>query len=93
MYETHRDKTRGVTSRGFSTAPAQEAPQQYPIRYEEDELWANYERYIKEVLPVAQAAGVKMQLHPNDPPLDHQGGIVYLKVQRHFEEQWKSQTS
>ena len=22
MYETHRDKTRGVTSRGFSTAPA-----------------------------------------------------------------------
>ena len=73
MYETHRAKTRGVMSRGFSTTLAQEASQQYPRRYEEDELWANYERYIKEVLPVAQAAGVKMQLHPNDPPLDHQG--------------------
>ena len=73
MYETHRENTRGVASRGFSTALAKKAPQQYLRQYEENELWENYERYIKEILPVAQKAGVKMQLHPNDPPLDHQG--------------------
>ena len=73
MYQTHRDVTRGVPSRGFSTELANAAPQEFDRSYEEDELWENYERYIHEILPVAQAAGVKMQLHPNDPPMDHQG--------------------
>jgi mannonate dehydratase len=73
MYQTHRDVTRGVKTRGFSTALADQAGLQYDRAYHADEIWENYERYINEVLPVAQAAGVKMQLHPNDPPIDHQG--------------------
>ncbi len=73
MYETHRDETRGVPTRGFSTELAGAAPRAYERDFTEDELWANYERFIDEVLPVAEQAGVALQLHPNDPPIDHQG--------------------
>ena len=34
-----------------------------------DELWHNYERFLSEVLPVAEEVGVKLALHPNDPPV------------------------
>ncbi|MBX0325296.1 mannonate dehydratase [Halomicroarcula sp. F13] len=47
--------------------------------YEEAELWDNYERFLEEVLPVAEEAGVEMALHPADPPTVEQlGGIPRL---------------
>ncbi|MDA0789746.1 MAG: mannonate dehydratase [Proteobacteria bacterium] len=73
MYETHRARTRGVATRGFSTSLADQAPLQYDRSWQADELWDNYARYVSEILPVARAAGVSLQLHPNDPPMDHQG--------------------
>lgn len=33
-----------------------------------EELWDNYEHFLREVIPVAEAAGVRMAVHPNDPP-------------------------
>jgi mannonate dehydratase len=33
-----------------------------------DVLWANLEYFLKEVVPVAEAAKVRLSLHPNDPP-------------------------
>ncbi|MFC7212641.1 mannonate dehydratase [Saliphagus sp. GCM10025334] len=47
--------------------------------YTEDELWANYEQFLEEVLPVAEEAGVRLALHPADPPTVEQlGGIPRL---------------
>lgn len=46
--------------------------------YTEDELWENYEYFLGELLPVAENAGVKMCLHPNDPPVESLGGIPQL---------------
>lgn len=46
--------------------------------YTEAELWANYERFLEELLPVAEDAGVTMCLHPNDPPVTELGGVPQL---------------
>jgi len=34
-----------------------------------EQVWENYRYFITRVLPVAESAGVKMGLHPDDPPI------------------------
>lgn len=34
-----------------------------------DQLWSRLQRFLDEVLPVAERAGVKLALHPDDPPM------------------------
>lgn len=47
--------------------------------YTEEEFWENYERFLETVLPVAEEAGVRLALHPVDPPvLESLGGIPRL---------------
>ena len=43
-------------------------------------LWANFAWFLERILPVAEAAGVRMAAHPDDPPLDtvrQQPRLVY----------------
>lgn len=51
--------------------------------YTEDEMWDNYTYFMKAVLPVAEEAGVKLALHPDDPPMPMLGNIARLFY--HFE--------
>ncbi|WP_176393295.1 mannonate dehydratase [Natronolimnobius baerhuensis] len=60
------------------TQPYERAPS-VEREYSEAELWENYERFLEEVLPVAEEAGVQLALHPADPPTVEQlGGIPRL---------------
>ncbi len=34
-----------------------------------DEMWSNITYFLKAVVPVAEASGVRLALHPNDPPV------------------------
>jgi mannonate dehydratase len=43
--------------------------------YTEDELWDNYAYFIKQVVPVAEEAGVYIGIHPDDPPVYPLGGV------------------
>ena len=44
----------------------------------EEQMWANYEYFMRAVLPVAAEAGVKLALHPDDPPVPMLGGVARL---------------
>ena len=35
---------------------------------DEEKLWANFTAFLKGVIPAAQEAGIKMAIHPDDPP-------------------------
>jgi len=39
------------------------------------EMWRNLERFLEAVLPVAEQAGVKMAMHPDDPPMSPLCGL------------------
>jgi mannonate dehydratase len=41
-------------------------------------MWANYDRFMAAVLPVAEEAGVRLALHPDDPPVPSLGGVARL---------------
>lgn len=50
-----------------------------PIRpITEAEMWDNYEYFIRAIIPVAEEAGVKLALHPDDPPVPEIGGVSRL---------------
>jgi mannonate dehydratase len=40
-----------------------------------DEIWENYTYFIKQVAPVAQEAGVRIGIHPDDPPVPILAGV------------------
>ncbi|MBN9303798.1 MAG: hypothetical protein BGO82_15605 [Devosia sp. 67-54] len=44
----------------------------------EEQMWANYEYFIKAVLPVAEQEGIRLALHPDDPPVPMLGGVARL---------------
>jgi mannonate dehydratase len=44
-------------------------------RVTEERLWENYTYFLRAILPAAEAAGVRLGLHPDDPPLSPLRGV------------------
>ena len=46
--------------------------------FTKDEVWENYTYFIKKVAPVAEQAGVRIGIHPDDPPAPTIEGVPHL---------------
>ena len=44
----------------------------------DEDMWENFTYFLKAVVPVAEEAGVRMALHPDDPPVPSLGGIARI---------------
>ncbi|MDR2136396.1 MAG: mannonate dehydratase [Treponema sp.] len=66
-------KVRMVDERQLETVPVK-----HGRIYEKDELWENFRYFMKKVIPVSEETGVRLALHPNDPPMPMIGGVATL---------------
>jgi mannonate dehydratase len=79
-YTTKMVERRGYTAREFDLDDFRNRVEkrQFEREYSAEEIWANYTYFLKAVLPVAEEAGVKLALHPDDPPVAKMNGVAKL---------------
>ncbi|MFC1693125.1 mannonate dehydratase [Candidatus Latescibacterota bacterium] len=85
IWSTEREETRGgASARAFNLDKATagywnrkkfELPLTHGREFTEKEIWGNYEHFIKEVTPVAEEEGIRIGIHPDDPPVPVLGGV------------------
>ncbi len=85
IWSTGRGTMRGgVEARAFDLSKAEvghwnrkefRGPLTHGREYSEQELWDNYASFIRQVVPVAEEAGVYIGIHPDDPPVYPLGGV------------------
>lgn len=73
----------GARVTSFDYELMKDAPLTHGRVFTEEEMWANFAYFAKAVMPVAEEAGVKLALHPDDPPVPTLGGIA--RIMRSFE--------
>jgi mannonate dehydratase len=79
-YTTKMVEHRGYTAREFDLDDFRNRVEkrQFDREYSADDIWASYTYFMKAVLPVAEEAGVKLALHPDDPPVAKMNGVAKL---------------
>lgn len=48
--------------------------------YTREEMWETYEYFINAILPTCEETGVRIAIHPNDPPVPYLDGIGSLII-------------
>lgn len=76
--DTGSAQTRGAFTRVFEQAQAEAEPFAFDRAYSDDDIWANYTAFIRAIIPVAEAAGIRLALHPDDPPLPALHGVARI---------------
>jgi len=72
---THVPTRGGALTNRFQLSELDPNPVAPEDRVTEGKLWENYAYFLRAVLPAAEKAGVKMGLHPDDPPLSPLRGV------------------
>ena len=85
IWSSGRAKTRGCDTRefdmnspnkrGFWAGKTYEEPLSHGRVFSKEEIWENYTYFIRQVVPVAEAAGVRIGIHPDDPPVPVLAGV------------------
>ena len=48
----------------------------------EDELWQNYEYFVRAAVPEAERYGIRLALHPDDPPVPRLGDVTRIMISK-----------
>jgi len=85
IWSTAREATRGgASARGFDETKAVSGnwhgrtyslPLTNGREYSEEEVWANFESFIRVAARAAEEEGVMIGIHPDDPPIARLGGV------------------
>jgi mannonate dehydratase len=85
IWSTAPEPTRGgakarafnldVADKGYWNKKEFKMPLTHGRSYSEQEIWDNYTYFIKAVAPVAEEVGVRIGIHPDDPPVPVLGGV------------------
>ena len=79
VWRTPRADIRaGAMAKAFDYDFAKLMPLTHDREYAEEEMWENLERWITTVVPVAEEEGVRLAVHPCDPPVTQLGGIPMI---------------
>ena len=65
----------GALVTGYDHSQMLNAPPTAYGEVSEDQLWDNLRYFLERVIPVAEEAGVKLAMHPDDPPLSPIRGL------------------
>ncbi|HIG17128.1 MAG TPA: hypothetical protein EYQ31_07465, partial [Candidatus Handelsmanbacteria bacterium] len=68
----------GAKATRFHEAEHGDAPLSFDHEYTAEQMWDNYCWYLDRILPVAEQAGVRLALHPDDPPVPMLGGVARI---------------
>ena len=85
IWSSARETTRGgASARAFDmeknptghwVSKVFKGPLTHGRQYSKEELWENYTYFIKQVVPVAEELGMRIGIHPDDPPVPELGGV------------------
>ncbi|MFI5455094.1 MAG: mannonate dehydratase [Isosphaerales bacterium] len=85
IWSSGRADIRGASAREFDlSSPDKKGvwgdktwkePLSHGRAFTKEEIWENYTYFIKQVAPVADEAGVRIVIHPDDPPVPVLAGV------------------
>jgi mannonate dehydratase len=84
IWSSEREATRGgaparafklETAKGHWAGTIFQGPLTHGRKYTPEELWENYTYFIRQVVPVAEELGIRIGIHPDDPPVPELGGV------------------
>jgi mannonate dehydratase len=85
IWSSGRTPVRGASAREFDmSSPTKKGtwagkswqePLSHGRKFTPEEIWANYTHFMKQVAPVAEEVGVRIGIHPDDPPVPVLAGV------------------
>lgn len=85
IWSSARETTRGGASarafdlnqnpKGYWVGKVFKGPLTHGRKFSQEELWENYTYFIRQVVPVAEELGMRIGIHPDDPPVPELGGV------------------
>ena len=85
IWSSGRATIRGASAREFDLASPDKVgtwvnekyhePLSHGREFSKEEIWENYRYFIRQVAPVAEDSGVRIGIHPDDPPVPVLAGV------------------